>query len=162
MNTKREPTQAALAAREIRKELKEAFPNIKFSVRSDNFSMGSSVDIGWENGITEKEVEQIVNKYQYGHFDGSIDMYESSNYRNDIPQAKFVDCARTITDDILEKAFIDGQKYFRCLKNTQSLTDNIIDQDLGYNSIVKWFLLGKFENQDLTNGYDFEQLKAAS
>ena len=36
-------TASALAARAIKQELKKAFPTVKFSVRSDNFSMGSRI-----------------------------------------------------------------------------------------------------------------------
>ena len=34
--------------------------------------------------------EKIVSKYQYGHFDGMNDIYEYSNSREDIPQAKYI------------------------------------------------------------------------
>jgi hypothetical protein len=96
----RELTEAAKAAKAIKAELKKAFPSIKFSVRSSNFSMGNSVDIGWTNGPVTKAVEEITDKYQYGHFDGMIDLYEYSNNRDDIPQAKYVFASRTLTDEI--------------------------------------------------------------
>jgi len=83
-------TGAAQAAAAIREELKTKFKGVKFSVTSDNFSMGNSVHISWTDGPTEDEVSAITSKYQYGHFNGMEDIYEYSNSREDIPQAKFV------------------------------------------------------------------------
>jgi hypothetical protein len=96
-------TEAAQAASEIKKELKAAFPGFKFSVRSSNFSMGDAVDIDWVDGPTTDMVDDIVGKYQYGHFDGSIDCYEYSNTRDDIPQAKFVQTQRSMSEEISQQ-----------------------------------------------------------
>lgn len=93
----------AAAAAAIKTELKKAFPFIKFSVTSDSFSMGNSVDISWTDGPTTAQVEAITGKYQYGHFDGMNDMYEDSNHRDDIPQAKYVSEHRKISDQIEEE-----------------------------------------------------------
>lgn len=89
---KENPTKstAANCATAIRTELKNVFPRIKFSVTSDNFSMGNSVDIRWTDGPTSKEVKEFTSKYQYGHFNGMEDIYENTNSRDDIPQAKYV------------------------------------------------------------------------
>lgn len=73
---------AAHGAKNIRHELKRAFPGIKFSVRSETFSGGDSIDISWDLGPTSKEVEAITGKYQEGHFNGMEDIYESD--RNNI------------------------------------------------------------------------------
>jgi len=158
MNTKRELTQAAQAAKLIRKELKQAFPHIKFSVRSSNYAGGDSIHIGWQNGVTEKEVEKIVNKYQYGHFDGSIDLYEYSNSRDDIPQTKYVSASRTITDDILNQAFEAARKYWACLKDVITLNQNIY---INYCTTPRWFLLNKLKTCDLSNGFKLEHIRAA-
>jgi hypothetical protein len=60
----------------IRILLKRNFPGVKFSVRSDY----SSVRIKWNNGPTEKAVEEITSPFKAGHFDGMTDCYE---YRRD-------------------------------------------------------------------------------
>lgn len=86
----RQLTGAAQAAAAIREELKTKFKGVKFSVTSDTFSMGNSVHISWTDGPTEDEVSAITSKYQYGHFNGMEDIYEYSNSREDIPQAKYV------------------------------------------------------------------------
>jgi len=91
-------TRSALTAKAIKNELKKHFPGIKFSVRSDNFAGGNSVDIEWADGPTVNEVEKFTNKYEYGHFDGMVDMYEYSNSRNDIPQVKYVMTDRQMSD----------------------------------------------------------------
>jgi len=88
----------AEAAKLIRKDLKEAFPSMKFKVTSESFSMGDSVNVRWMNGPTSKEVDKIIRKYQYGHFNGMEDIYEYSN-QADFPQSKFVSGSREIDYD---------------------------------------------------------------
>lgn len=61
-----------LVAINLRRELKAAFPGIKFSVKCDGYD---SVKITWTDGPTKAAVEQISNKYSGGHFDGMEDMY---------------------------------------------------------------------------------------
>lgn len=95
-------TQAA-AAKAIRAELKAAFPTVKFSVRSDSFAGGDAVRISWTDGPMTKEVDAIVGKYQYGHFDGMQDLYENSNRRNDIPQTKYVQTSRSKSEEVRQQ-----------------------------------------------------------
>jgi len=105
-------SEAAQAAKLIRAELKNAFPNIKFSVRSDYFSGGSSVDIRWTDGPKTDEVEAITRKYQYGHFNGMEDIYEYSNSRDDLPQAKYVQTAREISEETKARIQADIMKKY--------------------------------------------------
>lgn len=102
-------TGAALCAKDIREELKNAFPNIKFSVKSQTFSMGNSVHIDWTDGPTDEMVNAITKKYQYGHFNGMDDMYELSNNRDDLNQAKYVQTHRNKSEGV-EKALKDFQE----------------------------------------------------
>lgn len=90
-------TEAAQAAKMIRQELKAAFPATTFGVRSRNFSMGDAVDVAWTDGPQVDQVNAVVRKYQYGSFDGMQDLYEYTNTRDDIPQAKYVQTHRTIS-----------------------------------------------------------------
>jgi hypothetical protein len=83
-------SEAAKAAKMIRTELKAAFPGVKFEVTSDNYSMGNSVNIRWKDNPSCKAVKAITDKYEYGAFDGSQDLYEINNRREDIPQTKYV------------------------------------------------------------------------
>jgi hypothetical protein len=52
---------AAERAKYIRAELKANFPQVKFSVRSDNYSMGSDVIVKWDMGPTEATIENIID-----------------------------------------------------------------------------------------------------
>lgn len=102
-------TTAAKCAAQIKEELKGAFKGVKFSVTSDNFSMGDSVHISWEDGPTAEMVEGVTDKYQYGHFDGMTDMYESSNTRDDIYQSKYVSAHRKQSEET-RKVLDEAQK----------------------------------------------------
>jgi hypothetical protein len=98
--TNKKKSTAANCAAAIREELKNVFPGVKFSVKSDNFSMGNSVHVSYIDGPTTDQVDQIIGKYQYGHFNGMEDIYEYSNSREDIPQAKYVSSHRKISDEV--------------------------------------------------------------
>lgn len=73
-------TEAAYVASLIKKELKAKYPQVKFSVKSQTYSGGDSVDVHYvmedESYPTQETIQTIVNKYQAGHFDGMTDMYE--------------------------------------------------------------------------------------
>ena len=88
----RELTGAAKCADAIRKEIKEKYKGVKCRVVSSNFSMGNSVTVYVIGGNpdTADRISRDVSKYQQGHFDGMTDMYEYTNHRTDIPQAKWV------------------------------------------------------------------------
>lgn len=60
-------------AKMVRKILKEAYPMIKFSVRSSTYSMGASIHIEYWGGPTEKEIEDLVGILQGASFDGMTD-----------------------------------------------------------------------------------------
>lgn len=137
----RQLTTAAQAAKMIRQELKKAFPSIKFRVTSENYSMGDSVNIHWNDGATTEQVEAITAKYQYGSFDGMTDSYDYTNKRADIPQAKYVMEHRHISDEMhkrveeyLTKTFnsisepVDRMvwRYIRNIDLTNGLTDQMI------------------------------------
>ena len=90
-----------LAAKNIRIELARAFPGQKFSVRSSSFSMGNDVQVGWVDGPTSKEVEAIVGKYQYGHFNGMEDIYEYNHsvFCNLFGRTKYANTSRSLSDE---------------------------------------------------------------
>jgi hypothetical protein len=116
-------TGAAACADAIRAELKEVFNGVKFSVRSETFSMGDSVNISWNDGPTSKEVDAVTNKYQQGKFNGMKDIYENTNSRDDIPQAKYVSIHRNMSEEtsatlkpIAEHIFstFEGERPYNC------------------------------------------------
>jgi hypothetical protein len=83
----------ALGAKNLRIELKRAFPSVKFSVTSKSYSGGNSIDIYWTDGPLTEDVEKISNKYREGSFDGMTDCY-NDNHENVWPNvfggAKYV------------------------------------------------------------------------
>jgi hypothetical protein len=71
---KRGSISAAETAICLRAQLAVKFPGVKFSVRSDNFSMGCSVDVYWTDGPSSKAVDAVAHNYSFAGFDGMIDM----------------------------------------------------------------------------------------
>lgn len=57
----------------IRQALKEAFPGVKFSVRSDTYSGGASIRISYTDGPQLADVEKVAHTFQGGYFDGMTD-----------------------------------------------------------------------------------------
>jgi len=100
-------TTSAICANLIKKELKKAFPNTIFKVKSDNFAGGDSVHISYSDGPGEEKVNEIVKKYQSGSFDGMTDMYEYTNSRDDVLQAKYVSVSRSFSDELSKKLMLD-------------------------------------------------------
>ncbi|OZB79028.1 MAG: hypothetical protein B7X29_02450 [Halothiobacillus sp. 13-55-115] len=67
-----------VAAKNIRAELKKAFPKVKFSVRKSSYD-AINVIIPKGAGIECKEIEKAVtDKYEAGYFNGMEDIYEFS------------------------------------------------------------------------------------
>jgi hypothetical protein len=98
----RRKTEAANAASEIRKVLKIAFPNIKFSVTSENYAGGNSIRVNWENGPTVKQVQQYTKDFEMGSFNGMEDIYEMTNYNKNIPQVKYLFLNRSMSKNLKE------------------------------------------------------------
>ncbi len=57
----------------IRTSLKRTFPNHKFSVRTQSYSMGSHVLITWDDGPTQTQVDDVVGCFYGSGFDGMCD-----------------------------------------------------------------------------------------
>ena len=58
----------------VRKALKNAFPGHKFSVKTDRYSGGSSVDVNWTDGPTLEEVQKVAKRFEGASFDGMVDL----------------------------------------------------------------------------------------
>ena len=72
--------RATEAAKLIRADLKRAFPQTCFSVRSSYFSQGSAVDVRYTDGPPEADVQAILNRYGGRGFDGDgrLDVLQES------------------------------------------------------------------------------------
>jgi hypothetical protein len=93
---------AAETAKKIRGTLKQAFPGVKFSVRSETYSMGSSVYASWTDGPIAKDVDNILDRFKSGSFDGMNDMYVSTGYEWEgqiFNGAKYVSSSRTLSSE---------------------------------------------------------------
>ena len=66
-------------AKLVRQQLKRAFPETKFSVRSDKYAGGASINVSWTDGPMKQEVEAITSNYTSKNFDGMIDMAFSNS-----------------------------------------------------------------------------------
>jgi len=105
---KTEYLSAADTAKLVRKALAEAFPGVKFSVRSKTYSGGASIDVRWTDGPNSKQVEAVAKRFEGSDFDGMIDlksslptMFEGRRVRFG---ADFVFCTREFSDALVSKA----------------------------------------------------------
>lgn len=138
MATRTKSTHAA-AAQAIRQDLKKAWPGVRFRVRSDSFSMGNSVDVHWTDGPTSADVNLIIGRYQYGHFDGMQDLYEYSNRRKDIPQAKYVSGSREMSADVRAEIFGEIVRDYYPESEREGITENSpAPNGWGYVSEMIW------------------------
>lgn len=106
----------AETAKLIRTALKEAFPGVKFSVKSSVYSGGASININYENGPTCSQVKSVVSVFEGSYFDGMTD-YKGSNYTSLNGEevrfgADFVFVTRKYTKAFLEGAVEAACKYY--------------------------------------------------
>ena len=144
-------TASAKASNMIKKILKRKFPETKFSCTSDNYNMGSSVNVSWTDGPTSEQVDKLINEFQYGHFDGMIDLYEYSNSRDDIPQAKYVMSNRRLSDEIVLQASKVAKKHYSDLQDVPEPTlETLGDSFSVFDQYYNWYqlacrILGKID-----------------
>jgi len=79
VRTGRDYISAADTAICVRAALKRHFPEIKFSVTSENYSMGCAVRVSWTDGPLGADVNKITSRYSFAGFDGMIDMEYSKD-----------------------------------------------------------------------------------
>lgn len=114
--TNNEQSGRITATKNIRIELKRAFPGVKFSVSSRTFSMGDSIDVSWTDGPTSKLVNKIINKYSGGSFDGMTDSYTYSHdaWTDAFGDAKYVHGTRHFSDALVNLSIATLAKKFGC------------------------------------------------
>jgi len=66
-------------AKLVRQALKEAFPDIRFGVRSSRYAGGASLSVSWRDGPNEAQVTSITDRFRGSYFDGTTD-YQGSRY----------------------------------------------------------------------------------
>lgn len=65
----------AVGAGNIKRELARVFPAVKFHVKSQSYSGGNSISVGWTDGPSSEAVDKVIGKYEEGSFDGMTDSY---------------------------------------------------------------------------------------
>lgn len=119
------------ASQAIKKELKAAFPNTKFSVRGDY----NSVTVSYTDGPTSDSVSNITCKYKMGRFDGMTDSYEYTNRRDDIPQVSYVFISRTISPAVKESKRQELVAYYGAEYMTGFTADRVLNESLSTLSL---------------------------
>jgi len=87
----------------IRRELKKAFPGVKFSVTKRSCN---TVTVKWTDGVTEERVKTITDKYRDSYFDGMQDLSVSccSSFNAVYGGVGFVFTERKYSDKMKEMA----------------------------------------------------------
>ncbi|ALR06288.1 hypothetical protein XFHB_05215 [Xylella fastidiosa] len=101
----------AETAKLLRKALKETFPDIKFSVKSDTYREGGAIHVNWTDGPNLKQVEAVGKRFESSYVDSTFD-YKGSIYHSidGYPVSlgsDFVFHTREHSDTLIQKA-IDG------------------------------------------------------
>ena len=95
-------------AKLIRAALKEAFPEVKFSIKSRKYSGGSSIDVRWQDGPSYDQVNSIAKTFEGGYFDGMTDYKGGHVHMMNGEEISFggdfVFCQRDISEDKVAKA----------------------------------------------------------
>lgn len=95
-------------AKLIRRALKEAFPEIRFSVRTSQYAGGSSINISWAEGPKHDTVKDIAEAFQGGDFDGMTDCKKTRSHTINGEPVKFggdfVFCTREIPKEKISAA----------------------------------------------------------
>lgn len=66
-------------AKLVRAALKEAFPGVKFSVKSSVYAGGASINVSYTDGPSSSQVKGIVGVFEGSYFCGMTD-YKGTNY----------------------------------------------------------------------------------
>jgi len=106
-----DPENPTLAetAQMVREALSVAFPKTKFSVRSESYSMGCSIQVHWTDGPTQQQVKPILDAFERCEFDAMQDMktYKGpSIYKGRIVKfgADYVQPSRILSNELLRDA----------------------------------------------------------
>src|SRR3954454_14776835 len=146
-------------AKLMRAVLRESFPGVKFSVRTDRYSMGSSVRVSWTGGPTEKAVSTIANQLDGTYFDGGIDYRGSVHHTLDGEPVSFggsVSCSRHHSDE-QTAAFRGRWERLSVHRRARLLEDHGLsghyrpeDNDAGCPILCGWDFYGKPAQESAT------------
>jgi hypothetical protein len=119
---------AAGGAKAIRQWMKAQ--GIPGRVRSENYSMGSSINVYLQNPQPEvvAQVKAFADDYKYGDFDGMDDSYNYRADRPELPQAKYVFVNSDFDAIILQRAWEWVCRYY-----------GLKDAPADYDQACNWF-----------------------
>jgi len=157
------------SAKLILEELADKFPKINFTANIDigtyfkdnkdwrkkKRTVGNErLFISWDNGPQQTRIEDVISKYRYGVNDDKKKKYNYSNIVDGLEQTRFIYAHRTITRDIISKAFRVAKKKHKDFKGKiiNSLDDVVwqcADGHLTAGETIQ-FHLADF---DLTDGF---------
>jgi len=115
----------------LKKYLKAKY-GIETSIKSEIYSGGSSLNVSYTGGVSEKTIKAELNRLQYGNFNGMEDIYE---YKNDaetgividgyqLEDFKYIFVNQEISKDFVTKcAFLLSEFY--SLKEEDKFNGNI-------------------------------------
>ena len=113
MAARTEYLSCADTAKLLRQALRRTFSGVKFSVRSDTYSGGASIDVSWTDGPTEKAIKTLVDEFGGADFDASTDLktYRAPDLMPDLEYgareihygADFIFCKRSTSGELEAK-----------------------------------------------------------
>lgn len=74
MQAERVYVTCADTAKLVRVALRDAFPGVKFYVRSETYANGASIHVRYVDGPLQGDVEKVTNRFVGSDFDGMIDL----------------------------------------------------------------------------------------
>lgn len=113
----------ALGASNLKKHLKKVFPSVAFTVKSETYSGGNSINVHYADAMPEQEVDKIVDLYQTKSFDGMQDL---ETYRNNTFAEVFGGAGYTFVN-----RHIDLKRYIEVGKKLGY--DVVIDENYNWN-----------------------------
>jgi hypothetical protein len=118
----------------VRAALKQAFPGVKFSVRSRKYAGGASIDVSWTDGPTTRGVAKVTDLYEGATFDGMIDLksYKDSVLvdENGVPQV-----VQFGADYIFEQREVSAGFQAKCVARFEEIYRQTYDADKLYDEI---------------------------
>lgn len=102
------------AAKNIRRQLAARFPRVKFTVRGSSYAGGDSIHVGWTDGPTVEQVDDILREYRAGSFDSWSECYEYSRnpWSETFGSAKYITTTREFGDALISRVLARLHRYW--------------------------------------------------
>lgn len=133
-----------LAGKNIRAELKKAFPGVKFSVRKRG---RGEIVVSWEDGPATRLVKNITEKYVSSSFDPYQDLKEQryTPWNTVFGGADYINLYRQVSDEFVQDAIYQLKEKYPA-----------DDLDITVSDYRNGNLLGHWSNQELNTMLGYE------